>query len=290
MTAPYDARVLERVRHLHVHARQITAGVFHGGYRSLRTGQAVEFADHAPYFPGDALRDLDWRVLARADRLVVKRYRAETELRAIVVLDASADLGSTPEKWETAIRLTATMLYLLHLEGEPVGLVIGAGEGAAVRVFPPRGGRAHLARMFLSLAALQPAGRAGLDTLFRDVGARLPLRALVSVVGDFMEEPADWSKSLGALGRRRVDLRALQIYDAREFNLDIGPPVRLYSPETRRDRALDPDALREAFLEERDRFLEEVRRAMVAWRGTVQRVEAQAELVPIVARWMLGRG
>lgn len=289
MILPYDARALERVRHLHLHARQLAAGMLHGSRRSVRVGQAVEFADHAPYVPGDALRDLDWKVLARSDRLVVKRYRAETELRGTVVLDASADLGSTPEKWETAIRLAATLLYLLHGEGEPAGLLIGAGEGVELRWFPPRGGRTHLARMFAALAALRPGGRAGLDALLRELGGRLPRRSIVTLVSDFMEEPGAWGPSLGALGRRRVDLRAMQVYDAREFALQLGGPMRLFSPEGGPVRPLDPDAIREAFAQERERFLAEVRGAFAAWRGQWQLVEARADLVPALGRWMTGR-
>lgn len=290
MTAPYDTRVLERVRHLHLHARQVTAGLYQGGFRSTRLGQSVEFADHAPYLPGLPLRDLDWRVLARSDRLVVKRTRIETELRGTVVFDASADLGSTPEKWETAVRLAATLVYVLHLEGEPVGLVVGAGEGVDVRRFPPRGGRAHLARLFFALASVRPAGRAGLDVLFREVGQRLTPRSLVAVVSDFMEEPTGWAPAMAALGRRRADVRAIQVYDRGELELRARRPAKFYSPETRGDRALDPDAVRDAFLRERDVFLGEVRAAITAWRGTWQLVAHDDDLVPVVARWMRGQG
>ena len=95
MNGPWDPRVLERVRHLHLHARQAVAGLYHGTQRSIHTGHDVEFADYKPYDLGDSLRDVDWRVLARSDRLVVRRYRAETELPVMIVLDASAGYSAT---------------------------------------------------------------------------------------------------------------------------------------------------------------------------------------------------
>jgi uncharacterized protein (DUF58 family) len=129
----WDPNVLARVRHLHLRARYLTAALLVGEHRSRRVGQAVEFADYQPYLPGMDLRGLDWRVWARTDRLVVKRFETETELPASVVLDLSGDLGTgdgaragaLPDLDTTkagyAITLAATLLYFLHLHGEPWG-------------------------------------------------------------------------------------------------------------------------------------------------------------------------
>ena len=181
--------VVARVRSLHLRARQTVAGFGVGLRRSVRLGQAVEFVDYKPYLPGDSLRDLDWRVLGRRDRLVVRRYRAETEMGAMVVLDASADLGSTPAKWDQAVGFTATLAWLMFLENEPVALHIAGGEGASASALPARRGRAHLARIFSALATVRPSGRAGLARVFRAVGAAARPRGMIAVVSDFMEPP-----------------------------------------------------------------------------------------------------
>ncbi|MFZ5476602.1 MAG: DUF58 domain-containing protein [Myxococcota bacterium] len=285
----WDPRVLERVRHLHLRARQAVAGLHHGGHRSLRLGHDVEFADYKPYDPGDALRDLDWRVLARTDRLVVRRYRAEQELVATLVLDASADLASTPEKWEQAVALAATLAYYLFLGGEPVGLVIGGGEGVSARWLPARSGRRHLALLFRVLAAVRPAGRAGLGPLFREVGARLGTRTLVAVVSDFMEEPSEWTTALSALVRSRVDLRAFHLYDRRELALDYDAPLRLRSPETGEELPVDPDGARVAFGEVVRDYFHEVGDAVRRRRGRHYTVEAQADMTGALVRFIEGR-
>ncbi len=288
MNGPWDPRVLERVRHLHLHARQAVAGIWHGSQRSIHVGHDVEFADYKPYDFGDSLRDVDWRVLARSDRLVVRRYRAETELPVTIVLDASADLGSTPAKLDVALRLAATLAYLLHLDGEPVGLTIGAGEGVAIRRLPPRRGRRHLAQLFLLLASVRPAGRAGLDTLFREVGAHLGARTLVAVVSDFMEEPGGWTGSLAALTRQKVDLRAFHVWDPAELELRYDSPLRLRSPETNEELPVDPAAARGAFGEVVTEFFEEVRSAVHARRGRHYEVPVGADLTAVLARFLAG--
>jgi uncharacterized protein (DUF58 family) len=285
---PYDPRVLERVRALWLRARQAVAGAHHGAHRSIRLGHDVEFADYKPYAPGDAPRDVDWRVFGRTDRLVVRRYRAETELAATIVLDASADLGSTPDKFEAAVRLAATLAYFLHLGGEPVGLVIGGGEGIDVRVLPPRQGRRHLAALFSALASVRPAGRAGLDGLFRDVGARLGTRTLVAVVSDFMEEPSGWADAVAALVQNRVDLRAFHVYDPVELSLGYDQPLRLRSPESGELVPIDPDAARGPFGEVVRGYFEEVAHAVRVRRGRHLLVPADADLVSVLRRFAAG--
>src|SRR5688500_9426098 len=145
---PWDSAVLARVRHLHLRARTLTAALLTGEHRSRKVGQAVEFADYQEYLPGMDLRGLDWRVWGRPGRYVVKRFETETELPCTVVLDLSADLatgdkgrGKLPDlegsKAGYAITLAATLLYFLHLHGEPVGLELVAGTGVSFRSLPP---------------------------------------------------------------------------------------------------------------------------------------------------------
>lgn len=289
MTTPWDPRVLERVRYLHLRARQAVAGLHHGGHRSIRIGHDVEFADYKPYDAGDALRDVDWRVLARSDRLVVRRYRAELELATTIVLDASADLGSTPRKFEHAVTLAATLAYYLHLSGEPVGLVVGAGEGVDLRWLPPRQGRRHLAQIFATLSAVRPAGRAGLGDLFRQVGARLGGRTLVAVIGDFMEEPGTWVDALNALVQNRVDLRAFHVYDPVELGLQYDAPLRLRSPETGEELPVDPGAAREAFGDVVRAYFAEVHDAVGRRRGRHLAVPAGGDLAGVLVRFIEAR-
>lgn len=284
----YNPAVLERVRHLHLRARQLVAGAWHGSFRSIRVGHDVEFTDYASYTAGDPLRDVDWRVLARADRLVVKRYRAETELVATLVLDASADLGSTSVKFEQAILLTATLAHLFQLQGMPFALHIGAGDHVPSHALPARTGRSHLAQVLLHLASVRPAGEASLDKLFRRIGERLPLRSLITVVSDFAEEPSTWTATLDALARQRADIRAFHLYDPRERDLRFDQPLLVYSPEAGRDEPLDPVAMRESFMTETDTAFGEIRDAVRRRRGIHQLVAADMDLTDTVARFLRG--
>jgi uncharacterized protein (DUF58 family) len=284
-----DPRVLERALALWLRARQLVAGLFAGNRAAIGTGHAVEFADHAPYAPGHPLRDVDWKVVARSDRLVVKRYRAERELRAHLVFDASADLGSTGRKWEQAITLAATLSAWLSGEGCLVGLGLCGGESAPSRWLPPRAGESHLARILVALAALRPAGRADLGATFAALGPRLGPRSMVLVISDFMEEPATWSSALAALVRRRADLRALQVVDRQELGLPFDGPVRLVSPEDGKEQVLDAPAARADFASAVAGWEREVRDAVRARRGRWRPVDAREDLSAVLVDVARGR-
>ncbi len=275
----WDPDVLARVRRLHLHARHLTQAWLHGAHRSRRVGQAVEFADYQEYLPGMDLRRLDWRVLARTDRHVVKRFETETELPCTIVLDLSGDLGTgtrgragaLPDlgrsKAGYAITLAATLIYYLHLHGEPVGLELLAGDTPAGGSAPPRGGRNHLQRLFLMLASARPGGPGGLDRALAKVGARTRRRSFVGVITDGMEEPSSWLPGLQAFAKRGADLRLFHVFDRREWRLEFDRPSLFFSPEGGDALAVDPAGAAKEFREVVSEYVDEVRTGVVAAGG-----------------------
>lgn len=249
-----------------------------GEHRSRKVGQAVEFADYQEYQPGADLRFLDWKVLARSDRLVIKRFETETELPCTVVLDLSGDLatgrtgkGGYPDldasKAGFALTLAATLLFFLHRHGEPVGLEIVAGEGARFPSLPPRTGKNHLQQCFLALATAKPAGRADLAEALVRVGSRTRRRSWVGVITDGMEEPSGWLPALGAFARRRADVRLFHLFDREEWQLGFKDAAIFYSPEGGAELAVDPVGARAAFSEVVEEYVTEVRKGVVRWGG-----------------------
>lgn len=284
-----NSELFARVRSLHLAARRLVAGVRTGSHLAAHRGFEAEFLGYRPYFPPHPLKDVDWRVYARTDRLVVRERRAERELACTLVLDASADLGSTPAKWQCALEITAALAFAVIANGDPVGLRIGAGAGMTEASIPARRARGQLARILLALASTRPAGRAELGTLFAEVGERARGRTLVGVVSDFMEDPAQWAGALSALSRRQVDLRGVLVFDRAELELGGDEPARLVSPETGLHFPIDPAAVRLQFAEIVAAWREEVRTAMVAQRALLYPLAAEDPPVPVLAAWLAGR-
>src|SRR3972149_387422 len=161
---PYEVAQLGGVELV---ARGVVEGVLAGLHRSPFRGFSVEFAEHRPYQPGDELRYLDWEMRARADRLVVKQYEEETNLRAMIVLDASRSMD-----WVGGERRLTKLEYAKRLGAAlaPPGVAGGAPErrdllpprtdGPAVWVRPAPG--RHEADAPRVIAFLQPLALLGL--------------------------------------------------------------------------------------------------------------------------------
>src|ERR1043165_5871610 len=88
-----DPRTLARVGSLDLRARLIVEGLMTGMHRSPYQGASVEFAQHRQYVAGDDIRHVDWKVLAKSDRIYLKQYLEETNLQLILVVDASESMG-----------------------------------------------------------------------------------------------------------------------------------------------------------------------------------------------------
>lgn len=141
--ARLDAETIAKLAGVKVRARAVMEGVLSGLHKSPHQGQSVEFAEHKEYAPGDELRHLDWKAYAKFDRFYVKRFEHETDLRAVLVVDASASMGyrTAPlSKLEVATTLAGALSYLLVRQQDAAGLSVVGGGG--VRDIPPLGGRA----------------------------------------------------------------------------------------------------------------------------------------------------
>ncbi|MEI7903552.1 MAG: DUF58 domain-containing protein, partial [bacterium] len=139
MTAPsymqfLPPEVLAKLGRCEFLARGVVEGFVSGKHKSPFKGFSVEFSEHRQYSPGDDLRNLDWRVLARTDRTYIKQYIEETNLRATLLLDASGSMayaggraalrnGKPCSKFAYAQHLTAMLSYLLIGQQDAAGLV-----------------------------------------------------------------------------------------------------------------------------------------------------------------------
>src|ERR671917_2401758 len=114
-----DPMEVSKLGGLEIITEGVGEGFLSGLHRSPRRGFSVEFAEHRMYQPGDELRYVDWKILGRNDRLYVKQFEEETNLRAMVVCDISRSMAwtSAPEtllpKLAYAQRLIAALSLIL---------------------------------------------------------------------------------------------------------------------------------------------------------------------------------
>ena len=114
-----------KLNSMSLRARLIVEGYIIGHHRSPYHGFSVEFAEHKAYGVGDEVRHIDWKLYGKTDRLYVKRYQEETNLRANIILDTSKSMTYNSDKvskLEYANLLTAALSYLMIHQQDATGL------------------------------------------------------------------------------------------------------------------------------------------------------------------------
>ncbi len=116
---------LQQYDNLELLARRVVEGFIVGLHKSPLHGFSVEFAEHHPYNPGEDIKDIDWKVYARTDRLYVKRYEEETNLRCQVVIDTSSSMYFPSEernKLQFSVYGAAALMHMLKKQQDAFGL------------------------------------------------------------------------------------------------------------------------------------------------------------------------
>ncbi len=219
-----DPATIAALGRIEVIARWVVDGFLTGLHRSPRKGFSVEFAEHRPYQPGDELRYVDWKIVARADRWVVKQYEEETKLRATLVLDVSRSMAWTgdPErltKLAYAERLTAALALLFLRQRDAVGLV--RFDDAVRTSLQPRVRTGQWKRI---VAALDDpgAGRASAaPAALEQAGRLIPRRGMIVLISDLLMDADDVLRQVRGLRQAGHHVAVLHIIDPAERELPV---------------------------------------------------------------------
>ncbi len=222
----------------------VVEGFLTGLHRSPRRGFSVEFAEHRMYQPGDELRYVDWKLLGRKDRLYVKQYEEETNLRAMLVTDVSRSMAWSGNpalvlsKLAYVQRLTAALALLLLRQRDATGLI--AFDDAIRAILPARARTAHWHRLLDTLHGLTPGQGTAAEPALRRVVDLLRRRGLVIFISDLLLDRELALRALKFLRHRGHQVVVLHIMDPAE--LDLGGPAeaRFEDPETHTGVTLRP--------------------------------------------------
>jgi uncharacterized protein (DUF58 family) len=233
-----------------VAARALADEVFPGLHRSAKAGEGAEFSEFDEYRPGEDLRHLDWRRLARSEEAVVRRYESERRGRVLLVVDLSAsmDFGGRSDrpfssKAERA-RLLALALTLAHRAlGDRVRLRL-IGEGSAG--VSPGGTGDDGAELAAQLTTTSAKGNGNIRSAILEEIQEFGQPFFVWILSDFLDQEG-WESSLKGTQLERLDLRTILIADPLEVSFDFRDPARFEALEGDAHLYLDPVAVAEAY-------------------------------------------
>lgn len=246
---PPDLRA--RLRRLSLAPRGPAPALGFGMHAGRSRGGGIEFAQYRPYEPGDDLRQIDWRLLARSDHFFVREAERESQLALWIVLDASASMAQADRvdpawsRLDAAKRLGAALIEIALKDGDRFGLLV-LQESAAMMT-RSGGGARHRDQMLAALARVPAAGRISWQRDFAQFGGRFAPGDLLIVLTDGFDD--DCVAALERLARIGRDISLIQILTAEERDFPFSQSHAFEDPETGARVLGDGPAMRARFLE-----------------------------------------
>jgi len=216
--------LLARLDALSLSVRTVRAGAHLGGrYAVNRRGSSVEFAEHAPYHPGDDIRTIDWNLYARLDKLFIKTYREEIELSVEVIVDATRSMAlPSPEKFARACQAALCLGYVA-LGGRHRVRMSWMQPGAITAGSWARR-RSDVLRLAETLEGRTASGHAEPDEWVPRAAAQLRFRGGQAIlITDGMARPARLFRALHLLRLRHMEVKLLQVLMPQELH-----PAKLF--------------------------------------------------------------
>ncbi len=279
--------MVARLARLPLRPRRPVSGTMSGQHKSPHRGSSVEFAEYRKYAPGDDIRRLDWRVLARSDRFYMKEFEAETNLRCYVLLDCSGSMGygsgSIP-KFDRARQLVASLLYLVVQQGDAAGLVRVREDG--LDELPAKRNPAHVRTLLESLDGAVAKGETGLVTAIHEVAEKIRERALVVIVSDCFCPLAPLLEALRHLDFKKHDVAVFQVVDPDEVTFPFERPTRFADLESPGHLTTEPSLIRSEYLEAFGRHVEGLRDGCAQFRADFIQVSTDRDLEEVLADFL----
>jgi uncharacterized protein (DUF58 family) len=286
-----DPDVLNKISRLELKARHIVEGFIAGMHRSPYKGFSVEFAEHREYSPGDDLRHLDWKVFGRSDRLMLKEYELETNLRTHILLDTSASMeyrSNENSKLELGCFVAASMAYLILRQQDSVSITTFDKEVRAR--LPSSNAMGHLRAVLTALGMARPDAGSDLKIVLDATAERLNRRGLVILISDLFDEPDKVLGGLQHLRHRRHDVIVFHILDRDELQFPFHRLMQFEGLEqVDLKLRIDPEALRKAYLEEVGAFCRAIEHGCLGIRADYHRISTDQRLDARLAEYLVKR-
>ena len=222
-------------------ARLVVEGYIIGHHRSPYHGFSVEFAEHRSYRPGDEIKHIDWKLFGKTDRLYVKRYEEETNLRAHIILDTSKSMlysSAEVSKLSYANSLAASLSYLMINQQDAVGI---AKFSEKIDTFiPPKARPSHLNLILSQLDDKDSGNDTQIGNVLHKLADRIKKRGMVILISDLLDKPENIMKGLKHFRHQNQEVIVFHIKDRKESEFDFVSRTKFFDMETGEEIVTEP--------------------------------------------------
>ena len=279
----YHPETLKRISRLDLRARHVVDGFLSGMHKSRHFGNSVEFRQHRQYVPGDDPRNVDWKIWAKQDRLYVKQYEVDTNLRLTLLVDVSRSMmygSGAMSKYDYGCTLAASLAYLAMRQQDAVGCILFDKD--AETMLPARMKQSHLhaiahsmelGRLRMENEAAEGGPTINLEDLLNDIKGSQPNmqdamreaaeairgNGLIVLVSDLLAQRDGLFQGLRYLRSHGHDVLVLHVMDDLELDFTLSGATRFEGLEIPVQIRCDPRMLRKGYLEALNNYLDEVK-------------------------------
>ncbi len=281
--------VTGRIRRLELTARRVVEGFLSGQHRSPYFGQSIEFLQHRQYTPGDEIRHIDWKVYARQDRLHIKQYEEETNLRLTLLVDRSGSMAygdGESNKFDFSASIAASLAYLALRQKDATGLItFDTNVSANV---PAKSNQHQLTRILSMLDSVGVDGRTDLPKVAKEIASSLPRRGLIVIISDLLGVD-NLMEGLRVLRQRGHDVALFHVLHDHELDFEFSGATRFEALEDEEFLNCNPRALRDGYLEALNEFLTNTKRACGRLSIDYTQVRTSEPLDAVLAKFLARR-
>ena len=253
-----DMEQLRQFGSLELLAKQVVEGFIVGLHKSPFHGFSVEFLEHRLYNTGESTKHIDWKLYGRTDKLFVKRYEEETNLRCHIVIDNSSSMYF-PEtgfnKIQFSVYAAAAMIYLLKGQRDAAGLSLFSN--GIEKYLPARSNNVHMKLLYTELEKLLKANQhdkksATAETL-HSIAERIHKRSMVVIFSDMLDSEANEDEVFQALQHLKYNKHEVILFHVMdkskeyEFNFE-NRPYQFIDIESGEKVKVYPSEVKDAYL------------------------------------------
>jgi len=297
-----DIQQFEEFDHLELIAKQVVEGFITGLHKSPYHGFSVEFAEHRLYNKGESTKHIDWKLYARTEKLFVKRYEEETNLRAHLIIDTSSSMlfpvkEKRMNKLAYSVYLGSALVYLMKRQRDAVGLSLFDEE---VRLHTDaRLSQVHLSFLYNELRQLispefKPKNRktSAAESL-NILAEQIKKRSLIILFSDMFSDE-DPEALFSALQHLRFNKHEVILFHVTDHELEqdfefANRPHRFVDLESGRELKLNPGEVREQYRKQSNALMSELKTRCGQYRIDFVEADIRRDFAEVLQAYLLKR-
>lgn len=274
LAMPIDKKQVDQISHLEFLAKQVVEGFITGLHKSPFHGFSVEFAEHRLYNSGESTRHIDWKLYARTDKLFVKRYEEETNLRCQIVIDHSSSMyypTDVPKgmynKIGFSVHAAAALIELLKRQRDAIGMSVF--DDKVELHTPAKSSVTHIKMLYAELEKMLQQYKPGenrstvVTKSLHQIAESIHKRSLVAIFSDMFDPGSDLTEMFSALQHLRHNKHEVILFHVTDKKHELefqfeNRPYTFIDMETGEQLKLTPSQVKEKYLEAIQNFKKEL--------------------------------